>query len=60
VVFARSHWAGVVADAAGDKGARDYLRRHAAQVALVEVGDVADGTDLDFPVDGAAVAGGAP
>ena len=58
VVFARSHWAGVVSGAAGDKGARDYLRSRAAQVVLVEVGDVADGTDLDFPVGGPAVAGG--
>lgn len=59
VVFARSHWAGVLAGATGDKGARDYLRSHAAQVVLVEVGDVADGTDLDFPVAGPAVAGSA-
>ncbi|MEO6822878.1 MAG: nucleotidyltransferase family protein [Candidatus Nanopelagicales bacterium] len=55
VVFARSHWPGVVTGAAGDKGARDYLRIHAAQVVLVEVGDVADGTDLDFAREGVEV-----
>jgi nicotine blue oxidoreductase len=45
VVLAREHWAGVAASAEGDRGAREYLRAHGP--ALVEVGDVADGADLD-------------
>jgi nicotine blue oxidoreductase len=47
VVLGRSHWAGVAATATGDSGARDYLERH--EVSLVEVGDLATGTDLDLP-----------
>ena len=50
VVLGRAHWEGVAAAAAGDRGARDYLSRH--EVSLVEVGDVADGTDLDVPPEG--------
>lgn len=46
VLIGRSHWAGVAASAVGDRGAREYLRLH--PVHLVEVGDVADGTDLDI------------
>lgn len=45
VLIGRTHWAGVAASSVGDRGARDYLRQH--PVRLVEVGDVADGTDLD-------------
>lgn len=45
VVLGRDHWAGVVATAEGDRGARAYLSQH--EVALVEVGDVASGDDLD-------------
>lgn len=51
VLLARRHWADAMAGAVGDKGARDYLHEHAAQLTLVEVGDVADGTDLDRPVE---------
>ena len=49
VAFGREHVAGVLESAAGDRGARDYLRQHAADVVLVEVGDVATGEDLDVP-----------
>lgn len=49
VLLGRSHWAGVAASAVGDKGARDYLRAHAAEVRLVPVGDVADDRDIDLP-----------
>lgn len=49
VRFAREHWAGVAISARGDAGARDYLRTHADEVRLVEVGDVASGEDLDEP-----------
>ena len=47
VLLGRAHWAGVVATAVGDRGARDYLAEH--PVRLVEVGDVATGADLDLP-----------
>jgi CTP:molybdopterin cytidylyltransferase MocA len=45
VLLGRAHWVGVAATAVGDRGARDYLAAH--PVRLVEVGDVAAGTDLD-------------
>jgi CTP:molybdopterin cytidylyltransferase MocA len=51
VLLGRSHWAGVAAAAVGDKGARDYLRVHAADVRVVPVGDVADDRDIDVPSD---------
>ena len=47
VLLGRAHWAGIAALAAGDVGARPYLRAHAAQVRVVPCGDVADDTDLD-------------
>ncbi len=49
VLLGRDHWPGVAASATGDVGARDYLRRHAAQVRVVRCDDVADDTDLDVP-----------
>ena len=49
VLIGSEHWAGVVASAVGDAGARDYLRAHGA---LDEpCGDVADGDDVDHPRD---------
>ena len=45
VLIGRDHWAGVVASATGDRGARDYLAAH--EVALVECGDLATGVDVD-------------
>jgi CTP:molybdopterin cytidylyltransferase MocA len=51
VLLGRDHWAGVAASASGDRGARDYLRAHAAAVTVVPVGDVADDFDLDVPGD---------
>jgi CTP:molybdopterin cytidylyltransferase MocA len=47
VVLGREHWAGVSASANGDRGARDYLA--VARVELVECGDLASGTDRDWP-----------
>ena len=47
VRFGRRHWLEVASSARGDAGARTYLALHAADVELIEVGDVADGTDLD-------------
>ncbi|WDZ86592.1 nucleotidyltransferase family protein [Micromonospora cathayae] len=56
VLFGRDHWAEAAAAARGDRGARAYLRRHAAQVTLVECGDVAAGYDIDVrgPVPGSS------
>ncbi|MBB5121258.1 4-diphosphocytidyl-2C-methyl-D-erythritol synthase [Streptomyces eurocidicus] len=51
VLFAREHWAGVARAATGDRGARDYLRAHSAELTLVECGDVADPGDIDTPDD---------
>ncbi|GIE93085.1 nucleotidyltransferase family protein [Paractinoplanes rishiriensis] len=51
VLLGRNHWPGVMATATGDRGARDYLRAHAAQVRVVPVGDVADDADLDVRPD---------
>ncbi|MCP3421570.1 nucleotidyltransferase family protein [Nocardioides pinisoli] len=45
VLLGRDHWAGVMASATGDRGARDYLAAH--QVELVECGDLATGADVD-------------
>lgn len=58
VLFAREHWAGVAAAARGDQGARAYLRAHAADVVLVECGDVAAPDDLDTPEDLARLTAG--
>ncbi|MFC5147092.1 nucleotidyltransferase family protein [Streptomyces aureoversilis] len=51
VLFARPHWEGVARAATGDRGARTYLREHAAAVTLVECGDVAGPEDVDTPED---------
>lgn len=45
VVIGRTHWAGVIASAHGDEGARAYLREH--NVTLVECSDLANGSDVD-------------
>jgi CTP:molybdopterin cytidylyltransferase MocA len=45
VLIGRAHWAGVIASAHGDQGARAYLRAH--EVAQVECGDLATGVDVD-------------
>ena len=47
VVIGRDHWAGVIASASGDRGARDYLLEHG--VVDVECADIADGSDIDTP-----------
>lgn len=47
VRFGREHWAGIAESARGDAGARDYLRAHASEIHLIEVGDIASGEDLD-------------
>ncbi|MET8527811.1 nucleotidyltransferase family protein [Micromonospora sp. NPDC005172] len=55
VLLGREHWAGVAGAATGDRGARDYLRAHAAAVRLVDCADVADDTDVDLPDEAAAL-----
>ncbi len=50
VLLGREHWAGVVATAGGDRGARDYLAAHPHD--LVECGDLATGADVDAPTFG--------
>lgn len=47
VLIGRDHWAGVIASAEGDRGARDYLREHPPLP--VECGDLATGRDVDTP-----------
>ncbi|WP_431041576.1 nucleotidyltransferase family protein [Streptomyces sp. P1-3] len=51
VLFAREHWAGVAAAATGDRGARDFLRAHGAELTLVECADIAAPDDIDTPGD---------
>ncbi|GAA3874163.1 nucleotidyltransferase family protein [Streptomyces lacrimifluminis] len=51
VLFGAAHWAGVAAAAAGDRGARDYLRVHDDAITLVECGDVGQPYDIDTPSD---------
>lgn len=46
VKFAREHWTDVIAVARGDEGARRFLKGR-GDVALVEIGDVAGGADMD-------------
>lgn len=51
VLFGRDHWAGITASAHGDRGARAYLKEHAAAVELVECADVAEAYDIDTEAD---------
>ncbi|OEV04277.1 nucleotidyltransferase family protein, partial [Streptomyces oceani] len=51
VLLGSRHWSGVHASAAGDRGARAYLRTHADRLRLVECGDVATPEDVDTPED---------
>lgn len=51
VLLARRHWAGVLALATGDVGARPYLRAHPGQVTPVECGDTGRPDDIDTPED---------
>lgn len=47
VLIGRDHWAPLVAELAGDRGANAYLRRHGADE--VECSDLATGLDVDSP-----------
>ncbi len=51
VLLAREHWPEVIATAAGDQGARTFLRAHPGLVTLVECGDTGRPDDIDTPAD---------
>jgi CTP:molybdopterin cytidylyltransferase MocA len=51
VLLGAQHWAGAVAAATGDRGARGYLARNSARIQLVECADLADPADIDTPAD---------
>ncbi|MEV6113031.1 nucleotidyltransferase family protein [Streptomyces sp. NPDC052109] len=51
VLFGAAHWPGIAATATGDRGARAYLKEHAAGVRLVECADVAEPYDIDTEAD---------
>jgi CTP:molybdopterin cytidylyltransferase MocA len=57
VLIAREHWAAVAGLAAGDTGARPFLRAHPELVTLVECGDTGSPDDVDTPADLARVRG---
>jgi CTP:molybdopterin cytidylyltransferase MocA len=51
VLLARNQWPEVIAAAAGDQGARAFLRAHPDLVTLVECGDTGSPDDIDTPAD---------
>jgi CTP:molybdopterin cytidylyltransferase MocA len=55
VLLARDEWAGVMALATGDVGARPYLQAHPDRVTAVECGDIGRPDDVDTPEDLARV-----
>jgi CTP:molybdopterin cytidylyltransferase MocA len=57
VLLAREHWAGVIALAVGDAGARPFLRAHPDLVTSVECGDTGRPDDLDTRSDLERLAG---
>ncbi|KAF4408782.1 MULTISPECIES: NTP transferase domain-containing protein [Streptomyces] len=51
VLLGSAHWAGIAAEASGDRGARGYLAERGAELRLVECSDVACPDDVDTPGD---------
>jgi CTP:molybdopterin cytidylyltransferase MocA len=60
VLLAREHWPEVIAAAAGDQGARAFLRARPDLVTLVECGDTGRPDDIDTPADLDRVVGHLP
>jgi CTP:molybdopterin cytidylyltransferase MocA len=62
VLIGREHWPSVLAAAAGDTGARPFLRAHPELVTVVECGDTGSPDDVDTAADLARIEGapGAP
>jgi nicotine blue oxidoreductase len=56
VLLAREHWPAAIALAAGDVGARPFLRAHPELVTLVECADTGRPDDVDTPEDLARIA----
>ncbi len=50
VKFGRSHWAAMVESVGGDTGAKGYLRGR-DDLALVEIGQICDGVDVDTLIE---------
>ena len=57
VLLGREHWAEVTALAAGDAGAREFLRAHPELVTVVECGDTGRPDDIDTSEDLARITG---
>ena len=57
VLLAREHWREVAALAAGDSGARAFLRARPELVTLVECGDTGSPDDIDTSADLARITG---
>ncbi len=57
VLIGRQHWAEVTAQAAGDAGARPFLRARRDMVTLVECGDTGRPDDIDTRADLDRIAG---
>jgi nicotine blue oxidoreductase len=57
VLLAREHWPAAIALAAGDVGARPFLRAHPDLVTQVECADIGSPDDVDTPQDLARIAG---
>ncbi|MEV5971613.1 nucleotidyltransferase family protein [Streptomyces sp. NPDC051921] len=51
VLFGAERWAGIAAEAVGDRGARDYLEAHRDAITLVDCSDVAEPYDIDTEAD---------
>ncbi|MCX5203292.1 nucleotidyltransferase family protein [Streptomyces sp. NBC_00237] len=60
VLFGADRWDGIARTATGDRGARAYLKEHAAELTLVECGDAAQPYDIDLPEDLARLDGWSP
>jgi CTP:molybdopterin cytidylyltransferase MocA len=60
VLLAREHWPEVIATAAGDQGARAFLRARPDLVTLVECGDTGRPDDIDTPADLARITAEGP